>query len=177
MTNADALNSVFLDIPTGDFPFSNPAWIAVAFERNAYDKSRMPEWFFRAASEYFGRDGAVEWLIAGDCFVQDGLPEICAQSFNWQSYREFMFGPKTHSTEYRMAAADRSCGCWADPDITIFGGEPKQMSVLLAALGGPDHLLAHMRQEFLLGDVAGHSDMDHFFQGLLFPDRRKRQSA
>ncbi|MGH8081687.1 MAG: hypothetical protein ACREP7_14015 [Lysobacter sp.] len=173
MTAADTLNKVFLDDPRGDFPFGHAAWIAVAFERNAYDNSRMPEWFFRGAAEYFGANGTVEWLIAGDCFKFAELPQISAQPFDWLGYHEFMLRPETYSTEYRMAAADGTCGCWADADITIFGGEPDRMSALLASVGGPDRLLAHMRQEFLLGDVAGYGDMDLFFQGLLFPSRRK----
>lgn len=173
MISVDVLNSIFLRDPRPEFPFRDPSWIAVAFERNAYDNARMPEWFFRAASERFGRLGDNKLLIAGDCFIGAGLPEVCAQPFEWESYRAFMLGAEAYSVEYRMASDDLRCGCWADADITVFGGVPAQMSALLDDLGGAERLLNHMRQEFLLGDVAGYEEMDKFFQRLLFPAKRE----
>lgn len=172
MTMLEALNSVFLKNPDPDFPFRNPSWIAVAFERNSYDNTRMPDWFFRAASKHFGGMGAVELLIAGDCFQKAGLPEVSVESFEWERYRKFMLRPEAYSVEYKITSADLQCGCWADPDITVFGGAPAQMSAVLDDLGGAKRLLEHMRQEFLLGAVDGYEEMDQFFQRLLFPNLR-----
>lgn len=173
MTSPEALNSIFLKNPDPDFPFLDPSWVGVAFERNSYDNTRMPDWFFRAASKHFDGMGAIELLIAGDCFSKAGLPEVCAVPFEWESYRRFMLRPEAYSVEYRMASADLQCGCWANPDITIFGGASIQMSAVLDELGGAKRLLEHMRQEFLLGDVVGYEEMDQFFQRLLFPSLRK----
>ncbi|HSX63873.1 MAG TPA: hypothetical protein VLF15_04040 [Pseudoxanthomonas sp.] len=172
MTSAEALNSVFREDLEPDFPFQDSSWIAVAFERNAYDNTRMPEWFFQTMSKHFGDFGKIALLIAGDCFAGAGLPAVCPIPFEWESYRTFMLRPETYSVEYRMTSTDMQCGCWADADITLFGGTPVQMSAVLDELGGPERLLHHMRQEFLLGDVDGYDAMDKFFQRLLFPSKR-----
>jgi hypothetical protein len=116
--------------------------------------------------------GAVELLIAGDCFQKAGLPEVSVESFEWERYRKFMLRPEAYSVEYKITSADLQCGCWADPDITVFGGAPAQMSAVLDDLGGAKRLLEHMRQEFLLGAVDGYEEMDQFFQRLLFPNLR-----
>lgn len=174
MISVEVLNSIFSKGPYPEFPFQDQDWIAVAFDRNAYDNTRMPEWFFRAASARFCSDSDIELLIAGDLFTGAGLPAVCTQPFEWESYRTFMLRPEAYSVEYRMASDDLHCGCWADADITVFGGAPAQMSALLADLGGAEKLLDHMRQEFLLGDVAAYEEMDKYFQRLLFPEKREK---
>ena len=177
MIMPEALASVFSIHLNPDFQFRDETWIAVAFERNAYDNTRMPEWFFRVASHQFARSGAVGLLIQGDYFSEAGLSEVTVEPFEWSSYQEFMLRPEAYSLEYRMASSDLQCGVWADADITVFGGEPTLMTAVIDELGGANVLLEHMRQEFLLGDISGYQEMDEYFQRLLFPGLRKAGGA
>ncbi|MEI2454003.1 hypothetical protein [Lysobacter firmicutimachus] len=170
-----AFASVFCERAHPDFPFRDRSWIAVAFERNAYDRTYMPEWFFRAASKRLG--DRVALLVAGDGFADAGLAEVCALPFAWEDYREFMARPRAYSLAYRMTGADAAFGCVADADMTVFAGEAARMEALLADVGGAGRLLEHMRQEFLLGDTGGYPEMDLFFQRLLFPSKREGSDA
>lgn len=172
MTSLEIINRIFLQDADPDYPFSDPSWVCVAFERNFYDNTRMPNWFFIAASKFFNANGATELFVSGDCFLDSGLPSVCVVPFEWESYRRLMLRPDLYSVEYRMASSDLQCGCLADPDITVFGGVPSIMAALLDSLGGSSRLLEHMRQEFLLGDLASYKEMDQFFHRLLFPDQR-----
>lgn len=162
----EALNSVFLECAGATGYFKDPAWKAVAFDRNAYDNTRMPEWFFRAASDEAQRLGDFRLIIADDAAVS-GAVEVHVLPFEWGSYSSYMLGKGASSVEYRMASENLLCGCWADPDITVFGGSPALMHSVFQALGGEDVLLNRMRQEFFHGDVQSYGEMDRFLRCLL----------
>lgn len=160
------------------FPFRNDNWLAVAFERDDYDNTRMPEWFFRAATRHFNQDGENKLLIMGEPVLSPHFSqEIGDIPFDWEHYRSFMLSAERSAIEYKMASEDRKCGCWADPEMTIFGGAPEKMSELLNDAGGRDAMLAHIEQEFFLGEPTGNEDMRSFFRGLLFPEHRKTKEA
>ena len=167
----DKINSIFLEEAGPEDYFKDPAWIAVAFERNAYDNTRMPEWFFSAASRQARTHGDVMLMIAGDSALR-GEEDVHVLPFDWESYRTYMLKQGARSVEYRMASEHLLCGCWADPDITVFGGAPALMSTLLDEIGGTEVMLNHMRQEFVLGDVESYEKMDAFFHHLLTAARR-----
>jgi len=156
------------------FPFRNRDWLAIAFERNSYDNTRLPEWFFRSASQHFNADGQNKLLIKGDCFaLSEQIAEVVAVDFDWDSYRNFMLSPESYSLEYKMASKDRSCGCWADAELTIFGGSPEEMTAVLADFGGADAVLARVEREFFLDERDGNEDLRAYFRGLLFPEHRR----
>jgi len=156
-----------------EFPFRNRHWLAVAFERNSHDNTRMPEWFFRAASKHFNPDGKSKLLVKGDCFALDGqLAEVIAVAFDWESYRDFMLSRAGFSIEYKMANDDGTCACWADAELTIFGGAFDKMIKLLDDHGGRNSMLTRIEEEFFLDERAGNEDMRAFFRGLLFPECR-----
>lgn len=155
------------------FPFRNRDWLAVAFERNSHDNARMPEWFFRCASKHFNRDGQEKLLIKGDCFALDGRPkEVVEVAFNWDDYHNFMLLPEGFSLEYKMVSEDGACGCWADAELTVFGGAADEMTGLFDDLGGRNSMLASIEREFFLDEPTGNEDMRAYFRGLLFPDCR-----
>ena len=173
MTSEVQLKSVFSADSSADFPFQNSEWVAVAFERNQYDNTRIPQWFFRTASERFGSEPNSVLLIAGDLFGQSEEDKVKRVRFTWEDYRQFMLTPEVYSVRYQMASEDLRCGCWADEDITVFGGDPELMTQVLGDLGGSDIMLAHMRKEFILSDVDAYPQFDEYLQGLLSPNKRK----
>jgi hypothetical protein len=172
MESVKVFERVFALSRDRDFPFRDMSWRAVAFERNSYDNARLPQWFFEAASGVFSPSGEGDLLIAGDCFDSAGLPRVCRVPFNWTAFRAKMLEPAFYSVEYQIANSDLTCGCLADAEITIFGGEPVRMAQVFERLGGEERLLQIMRQEFLLGDTGAYEEMDRFLQGLIDPKKR-----
>jgi hypothetical protein len=155
------------------FPFRNRDWRAVAFERDNYDNSRIPEWFFRSASMCFNDDGKNTLSIKGDCFALDGhVSEIVEVPFEWEDYRDFMLSPQAFSIEYKMVSKDGACACWTDAELTVFGGEAEKMTRVLDTNGGADSILEKIEQEFFLGASSGYEEMRTFFRGLLYPEQR-----
>lgn len=169
---ADVVDDLFSDRIFPGFPFKNQSWLAVAFERNMYDNTRMPEWFFREASIAFNPSESSKLLIKGDCFVLEGQDEVARIRFNWDSYSRFMQSPEGFSLEYKMANDAADFGCWADAELTVVGGESSKMDALLDRCGGRESMLRRIEREFFLDEPAGNEDMRIYFQGLLFPDRR-----
>jgi hypothetical protein len=166
------LDSLFSNNIFPEFPFKNQGWIAVAFERNAHSNTRMPEWFFRSACKYYNPNGKNSLLIKGDFFLINGLEEVVEIAFDWDSYKNLIFSPAGFSLEYKMIDKKRRCACWADPELTIFGGEPREMIKLLDEYGGRDHMLKNIESEFFLDRQSGNEDMRAYFRGLLFPQQR-----
>lgn len=156
--------------PTSEtIPFNDRSWLGIAFDRNAYDNCRMPERFFRYASQHFAESNDPEILIAGECFKCGGLPEIAALPFTWESYREFMLCPSHYCTEYRMAGANSKFACLADADVTVFGGASGPMEKVYSSMGGKAEVLGGMRQEFFLGDSQSYPEFDRYLRRLVGP--------
>lgn len=169
---ASLADHLFSDEIFPGFPFKSQSWLAVAFERNRYDNTRMPEWFFREASMVFNPSGSSKLFIKGDCFALEGRDEIASVGFDWDSYSGFMRSPEGFSLEYKMANGAADFACWADPELTVIGGESDRMDVLLDKCGGRESMLGHIEREFFLDESTGNEDMRSYFQGLLFRDRR-----
>ncbi|HYG05103.1 MAG TPA: hypothetical protein VD865_01680 [Stenotrophomonas sp.] len=169
---ASIVDPLFSDHIFPDFPFKNQNWLAVAFERNGYDNTRMPEWFFREASNVFNPSESSKLLIKGDCFALEGRGKIACVGFNWDCYSRFMRSAEGFSLEYKMANGTADFACWADPELTVIGGESSKMDEVLDRCGGRESMLGHIEREFFLDEPAGNEDMRRYFRGLLFRDGR-----
>lgn len=167
-----AIDDLFSNRIFPGFPFKDRSWLAVAFERNMYDNTRMPEWFFLGASTIFNPSGRSKLLIKGDCFALEGRDEVAHVDFIWDSYAGFMRSQEGFSLEYKMTNDAADFGCWADAELTIVGGEQGRMDALFNRCGGREPMLERIEREFFLDEPTGNEDMRSYFRGLLFPDSR-----
>jgi hypothetical protein len=170
--NPAEIENVFASEIYPSYPFRNNLWLAIPFERDAYDGARMPEWFFRAAQKHFNPAGTGSLFIKGDCFVQDGHSEVSRVDFEWEPYRSFMLSKEGFSMEYKVVSDAGECGFWADPESTIFGGDAAKMHALLSEHGGRLAMLTRCNLE-LFGDSAGYDEMRAYVRNLLFPEERR----
>lgn len=168
--NREQLDQIFGSQIFPGFPFRREDWIAVAFERNRYDNTRLPQQFFESASQHFSSPRNRSLFVSGDLFDNGKIARV---DFKWQEYRSFMLSPDSFSLEYKIFSENLSCACWADEEITIFGGSPAQMNAVMDDYGGRDSFLSTMEDEFFLKSREGNSDMRHYLAGLLFPEQRR----
>lgn len=134
-----------------NFPFQREDWLAVAFERDNYDNARLPEDFFEVVSEEFRAAGESTLLIKGYGEMFDRLPgQILEIEFCWAKYRQAVLSPPYYSVEYKLVGVAGSCACWADPELTVWGGGRETMSKVITRLGGERNLLDRMLKDFYL---------------------------
>lgn len=149
------------------FPFREPEWIAIAFERDNYDNTRMPEWFFREAADEFSADGRMLIKGYGENFC--GHPSNTLElAFSWDEYKKFMLSKKGYSPEYLMVGAAGSWACRADGELAVFGGEPTRMNRIFARHGGKDEVFAAMQRDFSLHDEQRNSELRTYLRELVF---------
>jgi len=133
----------------------------------------MPERFFHEASLVFNPSRESKLLIMGDCFALEGRSDVASVDFVWDDYSSFMRSKDGFSLEYKMASDSGNFGCWADPELTVVGGEQDKMDMLLEQFGGRESMLKRIETGFFLDEPAGNEDMRAYFRGLLFPNERK----
>lgn len=133
------------------FPFQPSGWSAVAFERDNYDNTRVPEDFFVVMSEEFRRAGEQVLFVKGieAAAMPDAYLEI---EFSWPAYRNAMLTRRNYSVEYRMVGAVQLCACWSDAELTVWGGESAVMRNVVERLGGQRTVEERMLRDFYLDE-------------------------
>jgi len=150
-----------------DFPFLDRSWLAVAFERNAYDNTRMPSEFFSRVAGEFNVSRSRRLLIGGDCFELDGRPAVQGVEFDWIAYEQFMLSPDGFSLEYKMVSDDGELAIWADPELTVVGGVANKMGRVVSQFGGVASNVRGMYEQFFLDTHAGNEDLRKYLRDLV----------
>jgi hypothetical protein len=154
------------------FPFANRTWRGVAFERDSYDNTRVPEDWFRSALGAFG-PGTISVRGWGGAFER--RPAHTAMvPFDWPAYREFMLAPENWSVEYKMLGSTQDWGVWADAEITVWGGSPELMERAFSALGGTECVLARVKREFGVVDGGRYAELRAYLETLVYGSRATR---
>lgn len=148
------------------FPFAKKGWIAVAFDRDNYDNTRLPEWFFVEAHKEFARPGAFMYVKGyGEDFESTG--ECLEIPFEWEAYRSFMLAPKNYSPEYKIHGVANDWAFWADPEISVWGGDAAAMERIFSRIGGKEQVFALMLSDFHLSDLTANQELQGYLRGLL----------
>lgn len=150
------------------FPFARNDWMAIAFERDNYDNTRLPEWFFVEARNEFARPGSQIFIKGygerfgrseGDCV---GIP------FEWVTYKAFMQSSENYSPEYQMQGDSSNWGFWADPEISVWGGDAAIMARIFDRKGGKAHVVDSMFKDFHLSEMSANRDLQTYLRSLVF---------
>jgi hypothetical protein len=158
--------TVFAERIFPGFPFTNDNWVAIAFDRDNYDNTRMPEWFFREAQAEFHRPGDVLLVKGyGEQFEKAG--GVLEVPFEWSSYKAFMLSPENYSPEYQLKSSGIEWAFWADPEISVWGGSKEAMKRIFDRRGGRGAVLSSMFEDFHLTDFSRNRELQEFLRGLV----------
>lgn len=134
-----------------DRPFRNEDWVAVAFDRDNYDNTRLPDDVFEDLVEVVRADCA-RFIICGSMskFSIDGyVPTQCEKTgTTWSEYKKFLMDNDNYAPEFFVFSESKNWGIWADMEITLLGGERRIMNKIIEKRGGVDRVLANMLDEF-----------------------------
>jgi hypothetical protein len=163
-----SISKYFRDSIYPEFPFADPTWAGIAFDRDNYDYTRMPELFFRRAVDTFAEARRERIFVRGFGAYFDSRPGRRAiVDFEWTAYRKFVMSKQNYSPEYQMVGSSGQWACWMDPELTVWGGTAEKMNEIYDLHGGREHVLTMMRSEFRIEDDAAHAQMLEFFRTLL----------
>jgi hypothetical protein len=144
----ESIRALFAPTIFPSFPFAQRQWLAVAFDRDNYDNTRMPQWWFEAAAESF--DATQSEILMGPCgpYEAGDKMEIIKVPFEWTKYRLAAQDELRLCPEFILAGSRLDWGVWADPEITVWGGSSAGMNLAISRLGGKGRVLQLMQEDF-----------------------------
>lgn len=172
-TSAEVLAEVYSTIVADDrfpkFPFRDPNWRGLVFNRDKHGAAGLRREVFEAFLRVALHGGEATFIGFLPAVSTDGIEDtsfdIAALPATWEAYETFMrrinFCP-----EYFLLDASLSWIVWVDSDAVVLGCPKDQMESVYRALGGMECAKASMLEEFGI-TVASRSPMAVYITALL----------
>ena len=166
----ESIRALFASTIFPSFPFSEQQWLAVAFDRDNYDDTRMPQWWFEAAAESF--DATQSEVLIGPCgpYAAADKIELVQIPFEWSKYQLAARNELRLCPEFILSGSRLDWGVWADPEITVWGGNSLAMNRAISRLGGKGHVLRLMKEDFGVDQSNEHHELIGYLKSLIGAD-------
>lgn len=152
-----------------DFPFVKKDWLAIAFDRDNYDNTRLPEWFFGEAKLEFSQHQE-PILLKGYGERYENIGDGIELPFEWEAYRQFMCTSKNYSPDYMMKGPANDWAFWGDPETSVWGGEAAAMERIFDRRGGKEAVFALMLEEFGIPfGLSAYHELQAYLRRLVYP--------
>lgn len=125
------------------FPFRNRHWLAVAFD-SASHGARMPRWYFDLLVQTYTH-------IRAPMIMYVRHPDLGPSNWRrldipmeWPAFEEAMGQTGSASCEIRMIDGLGRWACWSTGELTVWGGDADDMTLIYERMGGRERVRQSM---------------------------------
>lgn len=140
-TGATQLDRYFARAVFPGFPFRNRHWLAVAFDRQSFP-ARMPRWFFDLVLQTYTPVRAPMSLYARNPEGSEPAWWRHDLALDGSAY-EAMVTDDSRS-ELRLIDGLGRWACWSTEEVTVWGGEAEDMTIIYERMGGRERVRQSM---------------------------------
>ena len=155
------------DAPFPDFPFKDPSWIGLVFNRDLHGISGLPYDVFEAilnSVKALGED-RLTFVPAVTPLSGSDKEFPSAEVADWHEYIRFLKS-MDFCPEYYLVSDRGSVLFWFDPDTVVIGGVAEVIQSAARCLGGMDGLMVRSADAFGVSLGDSRSDVAVYIKNL-----------